>query len=150
MLISLVTTAGRPSRQTIMVVHSMLKGSSLVGIVVLMDTVLPTVPSQETKPILIKGRSCGKVRDMSKPDVGKEEETVTIDKMVVGMEEEEVAKIIMARNLVPALLTRKSLQSKEKTTRKRSMVQLGIGAASVNAGRRHMELRNIEAKILYN
>ena len=108
--------------------------------------VLQTVPSQETKPILRKGRNYGKVREMSKLDVGMEEETVTIDKMVVGMEEEEVDKI-MSRILVPELLTRKSLQSKEKTTLKRSMVQLGIGAASVNAGRRHMELRNTETKI---
>jgi len=62
------------------------------------------------------------------------------------MEEEEVAIIIMAlitRILVPAVLTGKSLQNREKTTRKWSMVQLGIGGDAVAAGQRHMEPLNI-------
>ena len=54
--------------------------------------------------------------------VGVEEETVTIDKMVAGMDAEEVVIIMMAlitRTLVPAVLTEKSLLNKEKNTRKR-------------------------------
>ena len=124
----------------------MLKESSLVGIAVVMDMVLKTVSSQETSPILKRGKDCGRVQEILNLVVGMEKETMTIDKMVVEMEEEEVAKIEMAlitRILVPAVLTGKSLQNKEKTTRKISMVQLGIGVDAVAAGQRHMGPLNI-------
>jgi len=89
------------------------KGSSLVGTAAVMDTVLKTVPSQETSPILKRERNCGRAQEMLNPVVGMEEETVTIEKMVVGMDkEEEVAIIVIAlitRTLVPAVLTEKSL-----------------------------------------
>jgi len=77
MLTSLVTTAGRPKRQIVKEVPSMLKESSLVGIVVVMDTVLKTVPSQEMSPILKRERNCGRVREILNPVVGMEKETVT-------------------------------------------------------------------------
>ena len=122
MLTSLVATAGRPKQQRIKEVHSMLKESYLVGIVVVMDTVLKTVPSQETSPILKRERNCGRAQEMLNQVVGVEEETVTIDKMVAGMDAEEVVIIMMAlitRTLVPAVLTEKSLLNKEKTHTKK-------------------------------
>jgi len=88
MLTSLVATAGRPKQQTIKEVHSMVKESYLVGIAVVMDTVLKTVPSQETSPLLKRERNCGRAQEMLNPVVGVEEETVAIDKMVAGMDAE--------------------------------------------------------------
>jgi len=100
----------------------MLNESYLVGIAVAMDTVLKTVPSQETSPILKRRRNCGRVQEMLNPVVGMEEENVTIDKMVTGTDAEEVVIIMMAlitRTLIPAVLTEKSLLNKEKNTKKR-------------------------------
>jgi len=130
MLTSLVATAGRPNRQIIKEVPLLLKESSLVGIVVAMDTVLKTVPSQETSPILKRERNCCRVLEMLNPVVGMEKETVTIDKMVTGTDkEEEVAIIMMAlitRILVPALTTGKSLQNKEKENTKKIKCNMAL------------------------